>query len=428
MQRRVSERAIVLLIAAVQFVNILDFMIVMPLGPDFAKGLGIDTKHVGSIAGAYTLAAMISGFVGSFFLDRFDRRKALGVAILGLVLATAAGGLATGLPTLMGARFLAGLFGGPATSLALAIIADLIPPERRGRAMGAVMAAFSVASVLGVPAGLEIAKWTTLGWRLPFFAVAGMGLVVAGLAIRLLPPLRGHLASRHPRTPFGQLFGDPTVLLSYAMTATVMAAGFIVIPHISTYVQMNLGYPRDSLGTLYLVGGILSFGTVALAGRLTDRHGSFRVGAVGSLLVVIITWLGFIGYRPWMPVLAIFAGFMVAMSFRNVAYNTLTTKVPRPEVRARFMSIQSTVQHGAMALASFASSALVTTRADHSLGGITRVATVSIALTVLVPFLLWMVETRVRAKQGLAAQAAVAPAQGSGPVTTASTPPASEAP
>jgi predicted MFS family arabinose efflux permease len=59
--------------------------------------------------------------------------------MLGLVLGTLSGAFAQGLGTLMLARVIAGAFGGPATSLAYSIIADIIPPERRGRAMGAVI-------------------------------------------------------------------------------------------------------------------------------------------------------------------------------------------------------------------------------------------------------------------------------------------------
>src|SRR5438128_10492237 len=214
---KLSERAIVFLVGAVQFVNILDFMIVMPLGPDFARALAIPPSHLGYIGGSYTAAASIAGLAGSLFLDRFDRRKALAVAMLGLVVGTAAGGFATGLGTLMAARLLAGFFGGPATSLSLSIIADVVPAERRGRAMGAVMGAFSVASVIGVPVGLELARQG--GWQLPFFAVAGMGALVVAAAIFFLPPLRLHLLSKEAERalPFSQLLGNPLVRISYAM-------------------------------------------------------------------------------------------------------------------------------------------------------------------------------------------------------------------
>src|SRR5262245_52350951 len=105
-----SERAIVFLVSAVQFVNILDFMMVMPLGPDFAAALGISPAHLGLVAGCYTAAAAVAGLAGARFLDRFDRRRALAVAMLGLVAGTAAGAAARGLGSLIAARAVAGAF------------------------------------------------------------------------------------------------------------------------------------------------------------------------------------------------------------------------------------------------------------------------------------------------------------------------------
>src|SRR6266540_1730945 len=122
--RFARERLIVFLVGAVQFVNILDFMMVMPLGPDFAASLGIPLASLGLIGGSYTAAAAVAGLVAARFLDRYDRRSALAVAIGGLVLGTAGGAFARGLPSLVAARAVAGAFGGPATAIALSIIAD----------------------------------------------------------------------------------------------------------------------------------------------------------------------------------------------------------------------------------------------------------------------------------------------------------------
>lgn len=412
MEKQVSERAVVFLIGAVQFVNILDFVMVMPLGPDFAKGLGIAASHIGTIGGAYTAAASVAGLVGGYFLDRFDRRKALAVSMLGLVVATAAGGLATGLTTLLLARIAAGLFGGPATSLSLSIIADLVPVERRGRALGAVMGAFSVASIIGVPLALRMAKWG--GWQMPFFVVAAMGLLVAAGAIFYLPPVRGHLeAGRQPLKQVGvmELLGRRDVQLSYLMTAAVMMASFVMIPNISAYVQQNLGYPRDSLELAYFVGGLVSFATVRVAGRMVDRHGAFVVGTVGSVLTLGSTYIGFVHYPHWLPVPVLFMAFMLAMGTRNVAYNTLTSRVPENPVRARFMSLQSAIQHMAAAVGAFLSVQLLTDLPDGTLGGMTRVAGVSMALTLLLPPMLRVVEQRVRTREQARALA-VPPSQG----------------
>jgi MFS family permease len=113
-------------------------------------------------------------------MDRFDRAKALGITIAGLAFATALGGLASSVPTLVAARVLAGLFGGPAAALSLAIVADAVPEGRRGRALAAASVGGILSIVVGVPVLLEFAVWG--GWRLPFFALAGLcAIVFAGI-------------------------------------------------------------------------------------------------------------------------------------------------------------------------------------------------------------------------------------------------------
>ncbi|MFE8601901.1 MFS transporter [Archangium violaceum] len=400
--RAVSERAVVFLIGAVQFVNILDFVMVMPLGPDFATGLGIATSHIGTIGAAYTAAGCVAGVAGSYFLDRFDRRKALAVAMLGLVVSTAAGGLATGLTSLLVARALAGLFGGPATSLSMSIIADLIPEERRGRAMGAVMGAFSVASVLGIPLALKLAGWA--GWRMPFFAVAGLGLLLVAGAIFYLPPIRGHLElQRGPLVSAKVLFTRTDVLLSYSMTSLLNLAGFIIIPNISGYVQHNLGYPREELELIYFVGGLVSFVTLRVAGKAVDLLGSFRVGTVGSMLFIGTLYIVFIHPPAGVPLVAIFACFFLSMGMRNVAYSTLTSRVPEKSIRARFMSFQSAVQHLGAAAGAFLSSQMLMDLPGGQLGGMNQVVFVSMALTLMAPIMFFLVERQVLARDRVAA-------------------------
>lgn len=399
--------SIVLLIAAVQFINILDFVMVMPLGPDFAAALGISESHLGYVGGAYTAAGSIAGLVGSLFLDRFDRRKALAVAMTGLVVGTAAGGFAVDLPSLLFARVIAGAFGGPATSLSFSIIADSIPPKLRGRAMGTVMGAFSFASVVGVPVGLWLAE--AFSWRAPFLGVAAAGLVVCGLAIFLLPPMTSHLERKGPKVGFSQLFTDPLVQLSYVMTAVVMIAGFVLIPNIAAYLQLNLGFPRPALKWAYAAGGVASLLATQLGGRAVDRLGSFLVGAFGAGASMLVVYLFF--YLPHASVetslvLAVFVAFMIANGLRNVSYNTLTTKVPAPEVRARFQSMQSAVQHGASALAAMGSAKLLSTvdvGGAHRLEGMPMVAMISIALSAVVPVLIYIVERGVRRRAVAAA-------------------------
>lgn len=390
-----TERTLIALIGAVQFVNILDFMMVMPLGPDLAVGLGIPTSRLGVIGGSYTAAAAVSGIGAAFFLDRFDRRKALALSLLGLVLGTIAGAFATDLGTLVAARVVAGAFGGPATSVALSIVADVVPPERRGRAMGSVMGAFSAASVLGVPAGLELSRIG--GWRAPFVGVAALGLVITVLGYLLLPPLRLHLdASRaSPPVSLGSLvtlIRRPAAAVACVIVGLSMMSAFSLIPNLSPHVQRNLHYPREHLGMLYLVGGAVSFLTMRLTGRLVDRHGAFRVSTAGVGAFALIVWLGFGLEAPPLPLVVVFAVFMVAQTTRNVAMTTLLSRVAAPSERAAFMSVQSTVQHIASAAGAFVSSQILRDGPGGTTVGMPALSLFAIALAVATPPLVLRVE------------------------------------
>ncbi|MDB4974086.1 MAG: Arabinose efflux permease [Myxococcaceae bacterium] len=404
-----SERKLLFVIGAVQFVNILDFVMVMPLGPDLARELGMRSSDLGLVGGSYTAAAAVSGLVGSLFLDRFDRRSALAVALVGLVLATASGGLAVDLPTLLASRVGAGIFGGPATAISLAIISDAVPVERRGRAMGAVMGAFSLASVLGIPAGLELAR--VGGWQLPFFAVAGLGAVIILLVLVSLPPFRAHLAAREssPADDAADALSflkRPTFLLAFGASACAMVSGFLIVPNISAYVQMNLGYPRDRLFLLYLIGGGVSFITMRISGALSDRLGPAPVAALGCALFCAVIYLAFIQPVAGIPIILLFSGFMICSTWRMVPMQALSSRVPNGRERARFMSSQAAVQHVSSASGAYVSSQLLSVDAHGALLGMPRVAWLSIGFTILMPVLLYGVQVRLKAIARPLAQAA----------------------
>src|SRR4029077_1599506 len=103
-------------------------------------------------------------------------------------------GLAPTYATLVLARVLTGMFGGILGGLALAIIGDVFPEERRGRATGALMSGFALASIAGVPFGLYLG--TRFGWQIPFLLLAASGCPVLAVAAITLPPLRSHIGQR----------------------------------------------------------------------------------------------------------------------------------------------------------------------------------------------------------------------------------------
>lgn len=396
-----QEKFAIFVIAAVQFVNIVDFMMVMPLGPDFAKALGIRVSHMGVLAGAYTLAASVSGLLGSIFLDRLPRRKALVWSILGLSLGTAAGALAWDFHSLLWARVFAGIFGGPTTSIGLAIIGDLVPHERRGAALGKVMIGFSAASIFGVPIGLEVAR--IAGWSSPFIMVGLMAVIIAVIARLVLPELSAHITARKQgffaNFPIKDLLRQTAVWNSYGLLCCVMMSGFLIFPNIAGYVQINLEFPRQEMGQLYFVGGIASLLVMTFCGRLVDLWGSLPWFILGSIGFFGALWLGMYMQPPLINPYGLFVAFMVFGTFRNISMQTLSSKVPRREERASYMSLQSAVQHAAMAAGGILSSRLLETAPDGKLLGIDHIAVFSAVLVVFAVFLIVALARQVRYRE-----------------------------
>src|SRR5437016_2738424 len=107
----VRERLLLLTLAAIQFTTILDFLIIMPLGPQYMRVFEINPHQFGLIVSSYGISAGIAGLVAGFFLDWFDRKKALLWLYSGFTLGTLFCAMANNYQLLVASRFFAGAFG-----------------------------------------------------------------------------------------------------------------------------------------------------------------------------------------------------------------------------------------------------------------------------------------------------------------------------
>ena len=349
------ERWLLLTIAGIQFTHILDFMIMMPLGPQFTRLFGISDAQFGLLVSAYTLAAGVSGLAAATYVDRFDRKRLLLTLYVLFALATLACGLAPGYGFLMVARVAAGVFGGVLSALAQTIVADVIPFERRGRAMGIVMSSFSVSTVAGVPLGLFMA--THLGWQAPFIGIAVLSAVLALGAATTLPPLNHHLTAKDRPSVWrgiGMVLADRNHQRAFGFSALLMFTGFTVLPYFTIYMQANVGVLPAQIPYLYLCGGVATLFTARLFGRLTDRMGkvpTFTMLALGVIVPLLAATL----MPPWplWAVLIVSTGLFIFMSGRMIPGMALVTGAANPALRGTFMALNASVQSAAMGLASF---------------------------------------------------------------------------
>ena len=97
--------------------------------------------------------------------------------------------------------------------------------------------------------------------------------------------------------------------------------------------------------------------------------------------------------------LVVFVLFMGGMSIRNVSMSSLSTRVPRGDQRAGYMSLQSTAQHVSSATGAFVSSRLLHEAPGGRLQGIATVSIVSAVLALGLPPMLAAIGKRVRARE-----------------------------
>lgn len=167
---------IFVLLALVNFTNILDFMVMMPMASVIKADLSMNAEQWGWVVSSYSSAAFVSGIISVFIIDHLPRKMFLLFIYLGFLIGTLFCGLADTYEFLLYARIVAGFFGGIIGAIVLSILTDVAPEKHRGHATGIVMAGFSAAAALGVPIGLWMSvEWT---WHTPFIAIVVVGVLI----------------------------------------------------------------------------------------------------------------------------------------------------------------------------------------------------------------------------------------------------------
>jgi predicted MFS family arabinose efflux permease len=391
-----QERYLLLTLMGLQFTHIVDFMIIMPLGPQFTALWHINATQFGWLVASYTFAAGLSGLMGAFYIDRLERKRLLLVLYAGFTVSTVACGLCHSYEQLVFARVACGGFGGLLTALSQTMVGDVIPFERRGKAMALVMLAFSLATVVGVPSALFIAQIG--GWQLPFLLLGGLCVVLMGLAMQTLPVLRSHLDNQDATSAFyttrssahttQALLRDFRTWQAFGFSALLMFTGFTVIPFITLYLQHNAVLPASTIPWVYTLGGVATLISTPQIGQWADRFGKARIftylswAAMLPLLGVTVC----AGAPTWV-ILLITTSFFVLVNGRVAPGMALLTAAVAPPWRGRFLSLNAAVQSGTLGVAAWVGSHLIEHRPDGHLMGYWHtgvVACISSCLCILV--------------------------------------------
>ncbi len=359
-----QEKNLLRSLSGIQFSHVLDVMIIMPLAPMLMRTFEMTTVQFGLLVSAYTFMGALGALTAAVVIDRFDRRRVVLAVFAAFIVATALCAVAPSYHFLLLARGLAGVFGGVLGSLTHVFIADCFPYEHRGRATGKITAAFSVATVLGVPVSLLLVNHTELGWRAPFVVVAVLAMAFWWMAYKAIPSIPTRITDQRwsqTLVPMQQVLTHANHWRAYAYMFLMMMGGFTVIPYITLYSTLNLQFPETLLPALYFAGGAFTFFTSQWIGRLADKHGKIRVFRIVAVLALFpVLAMTHVTSAPWWGVLCISTPFFIFVSGRFVPGMAIITSAAIPHLRGTFMSLNSAVQMIASSAATLIAGVIIT--------------------------------------------------------------------
>ncbi|MBP0454796.1 MFS transporter [Kitasatospora sp. RG8] len=227
-------------------------------------------------------------------IRRGDRRTVL-IVLLGLMAgANLLSVLAPDFTVLLASRFLVGISIGGFWALAAGIAVRMVPAAYVGRATAITFGGATAANVLGVPAGTLIGEFSN--WRAAFATVGGLGLLVVGALLVLLPSLPASDPVRL-RTLGAQL-RNRAVRAGVLTTFLLVGGHFAAFTFVSPVLQDVSGISQGMVGPLLLVFGAAGILGNFLAGALVGRDVRRVITAIGLLLAVILALFPIVGTSP----------------------------------------------------------------------------------------------------------------------------------
>jgi DHA1 family inner membrane transport protein len=261
--------------------------VIMGLLPDVARSLSVSIPTAGWLISGYALGVAIGAPIMAVLTASLPRKRALLILMAIFIVGNTLCAVATDYNFLMVARIITALCHGAFFGIGSVVAASLVPENRKASAVAMMFTGLTLANVMGVPLGTALGQFA--GWRVPFFAVAVLGVLSLIGLWRVMP--QGHDEEKADlRSEVRQLRSaglwaalSTTVLFS----AAVFALFTYVAPLLEDVTQLS---PHGVTWTLFLIGTGLTLGNY-IGGRLADWSlgkaltGIFLVLAVVSTIV-----------------------------------------------------------------------------------------------------------------------------------------------
>ncbi|MCY1286234.1 Inner membrane transport protein YdhP [compost metagenome] len=259
------------------------------------RAFSVSITEVGYLISLYAGGMVIGGpLLTTLLLKlRIPNKKALLWLLAGYAAAQAIAASAASYEVMAIARVATGVAGSACFGMALAICADIVSPNARGRAASIVIGGLMLATVLGVPMATTVDQH--LGWRAAFWLVFAL-TVVCGLIVSVLVPKAKH----HQAVSLGAElaeFRNPHLWAAYTTSALIIGATFAAFGYFAPILTEVTGFSAASIPWLLGIYGLANVIGNSIVGRFADRYtmgimllGLIALGVALALLAVLVQY------------------------------------------------------------------------------------------------------------------------------------------
>ncbi len=256
-----------------------------------ADSTGLSIAAMGGLRTLENVATIIVAILLAPHVDRYPRRLPL---LAGFACGIAAAITLWAFPTPLGAAAYF-LLNGTAVMLtistALAIPADFLSGRELSRAMGFMIAGFALSEVLFLPVAGQVAE--TYGWRASYLLTTTLLLVAFCVALAVLPgsvPQVDHIEGVTSGNSYRRFARNRRLLMLLVSAMLRFAQYAALTTFLSTLLILRFGLRVSSIGEIFALVGIMSFGGSAMSGFVLHSGRFWLTLVVGGALVAILTF------------------------------------------------------------------------------------------------------------------------------------------
>jgi DHA1 family putative efflux transporter-like MFS transporter len=245
-----------------------------------ASSVGVSIATAGQLITVFALANAIGTPIIMMATAKLDRRKQLLLALIILLVGIASTLALPGFIFLMASRIILGVASGVFVVTAYAVVAELAPSGRQGRAMSNVAMGFSTSLVFGVPIGRVIAA--AYDWKTIFWGIGLLSLLAVFIIARVIPATKGEAP-----VSLGKqlaLLKRPQLAIALGVTFFAFIGYSIVNTYITPFLSSVVSINDRGVSVILFVLGIASLIGSKAGGFFSDRIGTSRT-LIGGLIV-----------------------------------------------------------------------------------------------------------------------------------------------